>query len=133
MNAIRKMVAVLAALSTGQALLVSDAAAKPVTLSCQSDAGAVWTLRIDYATGLVERLAPSGAVYKGWSATASVSDNAIVWSKEFQDEGTAPPSTMHWEGNIDRLPRTGSFREYRPEFYHYDPVSVTCSEATPKF
>lgn len=112
----------------------SPARAEPVTLSCRSDAGpGTWTLRINYATGLVEQLSPSGNAYTNGVATATISPNAIVWSIEYLDDGTTPPTTAHWEGHIDRLSGTGSIQFYRVDFYHYDPVSVTCRQATQKF
>jgi hypothetical protein len=109
--------------------------AQPVTLVCRTEAGpSTWTLRITYATGLVEQIGPGGNPYPNRTANATVSPNAIVWSTEFMDSGTVPPTKSRWIGNIDRLSGTGSIQFYRVDFYHYDPENVSCRQATaPKF
>jgi hypothetical protein len=72
--------------STGLALalvvLASPARAESVTLSCRVDtASEAITLRIDYATGLVEQIGPSGQAFTNRTApNARISANAIVWS-----------------------------------------------------
>lgn len=121
------------------ALIVSalPARAEPVTLSCRADetnlngvrqpggAGSTLTLRINYATGLVEELAPSGKAYTNRVATATISPNAIVW---LLDEYTAP-----FKGKIDRLSGTG-WIEYYGSSVDVFQVSFTCRQATkPKF
>ena len=129
----RLSAAVLRSAALAIALLVqaSPSRAEPVTLSCRSDISEIWTLRINYKTGLVERLASSGKVY--YAAAATISPNAIVWSIEFlDDDGTNPPATARWKGNIDRLSGTGWIQFYRLPFFD-GPVSVTCRQATQKF
>ena len=85
-------------------------AAKVTTFSCtQVDARpgiapSVITLRVNYATAVVEQLAPSGKAYTNRIAPdARISDNAIVWSAKLMDTGLARPVPMTWAGTIDRL------------------------------
>lgn len=116
----------------------SPAHAEPVTLSCRidgADTGSeTLTLRIDYATGLVEQLGPSGNPYTNRIApNASISDNAIVWSAELLDTGLETPVPMVWKGTIDRLSGVG-WEEFsrEPDWTPYR-TSYTCREATQKF
>ena len=99
-------------------------AAEPVTLSCRGDAGSeTYTLRINYATGLVEQIAPNGTAYTNRVATADISPNAIVWYPN--------PTTVNWSGQIDRLSGTGSI-QWTGGMQHN--INITCREATkPKF
>lgn len=107
---------------------------EPIILSCRYDnSDASFTLRVNYATGLLEQLAPSGNAYSNRVVTATISANAIVWSKEFLDDGTNPPSMYHWEGNIDRLSGTGSIVAYRPDYNPYAAYPVTCRRGAPQF
>ena len=116
------------------ALIVSASptlAAEPVTLSCRNDAGSeTWTLRINYATGLVEQLAPSGNAYPNRVATATISPNAIIWLNQ---------TTEHWKGRIDRLSGTGwsQWARLSSGGGHgplEEDLTFTCREATkPKF
>ncbi len=127
----------LSALSLALALVAGPARAESVVLSCTTDAGpATWTLRIDYATGLVEELGSSGAAIR--SATASISDNAIVWSSDapttyLTGDGVTHEATAHWEGHLDRLSGTGWIQAYLEELYHNDPISVGCRPGAQKF
>jgi hypothetical protein len=130
--------ALLRSAAIAMALIVSASpalAAGPVTLSCQpnetklngvrqpDDTGSTLTLRINYATGLVEQLAPSGKAYVGGVATADISPNAITWS-----EYNAP-----FRGKIDRLSGTGWIEHNSSPVDRYY-VSFTCREVTkPKF
>ncbi|MDI1301930.1 MAG: hypothetical protein PSX71_08500 [bacterium] len=118
-------------------LIVASAAhAEPVTLSCRPDTGSdTITLRIDYSSGLVEQLAPSGNAYTNRIApNASISTNAIVWSAKLMDTGLQTPVPMQWEGTIDRLSGTGWTSWSRsPDWTPYR-ETFTCREATkPRF
>lgn len=120
------------------ALIVSASptlAAEPVTLTCRTDAGSeTQTLRINYATGLVEQLAPSGKPYTNRIApNARISENAIVWSVKLMDTGLQTPVPMIWEGTIDRLSGTGWTQFSREPDWHPSRVSITCRQATQKF
>jgi hypothetical protein len=110
-------------------------AAEPITLSCRSDTGSeTQTLRINYSTGLVEQLAPSGKPYTNRIApNARVSANAIVWSVKLMDTGLKHPVPMIWEGTIDRLSGTGWTQFSREPGWQPYRVSVTCRKATPQF
>ena len=125
--------AVLRSSALAIALLVqaSPARAEPVTLSCRFDEGQeTLTLRVNYATGLVERLAPSGEAYSDRIApNASISNNAIVWSVKLIDA-----TDNGWKGTIDRLSGTGWEEVYR-ESFGPRPMhrSFTCRQATQKF
>jgi|GEM_PF-3010380 len=113
----------------------STLAAGPVTLTCRTEPGTeTQTLRIDYATGMVEQLSPSGKPYTNRIApNARISENAIVWSVELMDTGLQTPRPMKWEGTIDRLSGTGSTSWSRaPDWQSYR-VSLTCRQATQKF
>ncbi len=123
----------------GIALIVQSlpAQAAPVTLSCRYGEGSdTITLRIDYATGLVEQLGPSGKPYTNRIApNARISDNAIVWSVQLMDTGLETPEPMIWGGTIDRLSGTG-WEEWsrEPQLWNVKRTNLTCREATkPKF
>lgn len=127
-----------AVLAIALIVTTSPASAEPVTLSCRTDAGpATWTFRINYATGLVEQLAPSGNAYTNRVATATISPNTIVWSIDqpssyLTGDGVTHQTTEHWEGNIDRLSATGWMQSQQGDF----PTNVanfTCRQATQKF
>lgn len=105
-----------------------------VTLSCRYESGGTFNLRINYESGLLEELAPSGNALDGWTVTASVGQNSISWSKEWLESGTEPPSTMHWEGTIDRLSGSGWILLYRPDFgYARTRMAVNCVKGSPIF
>ena len=110
-------------------------AADPVTLSCRPDPGtATLTLRINYDTGLVEQIGPSGKPYTNRIAPgARITTNAIVWSVKMMDTGLAKPVPMLWEGNIDRLSGTGWVQFSRAPDWHPYRENVTCRQATQKF
>lgn len=110
-------------------------AAGPVTLTCMTNPGGEsQTLRVDYATGLVEQLSPSGKPYTNRIApNARISDNAIVWSVKLMDTGLQTPLPMIWEGTIDRLSGNGSTTFSRAPDWHPYRVSLTCRQATQKF
>lgn len=116
-------------------VLASPVHAEPVTLSCRTDTGSeTLTLRINYATGLVEQLGPSGDPYTNRIApNASISDNAIVWSAELMDTGLQTPVPMVWKGTIDRLSGTGWEEFSREPDWHPHRTNFTCREATQKF
>ena len=127
-----------AALAIALIVTASPASAEPVTLSCRTDDGpATWTFRINYATGRVEQLAPSGEAYSNRVATATISPNAIVWSIDqpssyLTGDGVTHQTTEHWEGSIDRLSATGWMQSHQGDF----PTNVanfTCRQATQKF
>lgn len=127
-------------LSAALALVVpaSPVRADPVTLSCRSDVAGSETLtfRINYATMLVEQLAPSGKPYTNRIApNARISANAIVWSAKLMDTGLQTPVPMVWEGNIDRLSGTGWAQWARElDGWHPHRETFSCREATkPKF
>lgn len=128
-----------AALAITLIVQASPVRAEPVTLSCRTDTGpATWTLRINYETGLVEELGPSGEAYSNRIATANISPNAIVWSIDQPSsyrsgDDVVHQTTEHWEGHIDRLSGTGWIQAYYESLYHHGPVSLTCREATQKF
>lgn len=116
----------------------SPVRADPVTLSCRIDgadtSSEALTLRINYATGLVEQLGPSGNPYTNRIApNASISDNAIVWSAELLDTGLETPVPMVWKGTIDRLSGTGWEEFSREPDWHPHRTNFTCREATQKF
>jgi hypothetical protein len=120
------------------ALIVSASptlAAGPVTLSCRTDPGSeTLTLRVNYSTGLVEQLAPSGEPYTNRIApNARISANAIVWSVKLMDTGLQTPVPMIWEGNIDRLSGTGWTLFSRSPGWHPSRLNITCRQATQKF
>jgi hypothetical protein len=128
-----------AALAVALLVHASPARAEPVTLTCRSDAGpATWTFRIDYATGMIEELAPSGKAYANRVAKATVSPNAIIWSIDqpssyLTGDNVRHQTTEHWEGHINRLSATGWVRSYHESLYHSDAVNITCRQATQKF
>ncbi len=113
---------------------MGSAHADSVTLSCRTDAGSEsLTLRINYATGLVEELGASGNAYTNRIApNASITNNAIVWSANLMDTGLQTPVPMVWEGTIDRLSGTG-WASWSREGRHMGRESFTCREATQKF
>lgn len=104
-------------------------------LSCQHSGGTgSYTFRVNYATGVVELLSPSGAPYEGWATKATISNHEISWSTEWRDEGTTPVSTMHWEGSINRLSGAGWSVIFRPGFgMRPDPLPLTCRSGAPLF
>jgi len=114
----------------------SSLAAEPVTLTCKIDdpSTETLTLRINYATALVEQLSPSGKPYTNRIApNARISENAIVWSVQLMDTGLQTPVPMIWEGTLDRLSGRGSTTFSRePNWYPYQ-ASFTCRQATQKF
>jgi hypothetical protein len=122
-----------AVLAVGLIVLASPAPAHAdsVTLSCRPDGGSEsLTLRINYATGLVEQLGPSGNAYTNRIApNARITDNAIVWSADLMDTGLQTPVPMRWEGAIDRLSGTGWAQWFR-EGNFMNRESFTCREAT---
>lgn len=129
-----------AALAIALIVTASPARAEPVTLSYRDDRGSgTWTLRINYATGLVEQLAPSGKAFSNRIATATISPNAISWSSKQRDYSSSKTMsesdwdgrTGDWNGQIDRLSGTGQIVE-TDGLRSY--IAVTCREATkPKF
>jgi len=123
-----------AALTIALLVQVSPAHAEPVTLSCRTDAGSeTYTFRINYATGLVEQLAPSGNVYPNRVATATISPNSINWSIDQPTTGRPNyQTTEHWEGHIDRLSATGWGRSYYEDRV-INGIDITCRQAAQKF
>jgi hypothetical protein len=118
-----------AALAVALIVPASRARANP------TDAGSeTLTLRINYATKLVEQLGPSGNAYTNRIApNTRITDNAIVWSANLMDTGLQRPVPMVWEGTIDRLSGTGWTQWFR-EGMHMSRESFTCREMTkPKF
>ena len=124
------------------ALLVqaSPARAEPVTLSCRFEEGQeTLTLRINYATGLVEELEPTGKAWTNRIApNASISPNTIAWSIDqptsyLTGDDVRHQTTEHWAGHIDRLSGTGWIQSYRETRYPPNPVNITCRQATQKF
>lgn len=104
------------------------------TLSCQYASGGSINLRIDYESGFLERLAPSGNAFDGWTVVASIGPNSIRWSKEWLESGTEPPSRMQWEGNIDRLSGAGWTMMDRPDYTTgRQQMTITCQKGTPRF
>lgn len=100
----------------------------------QGQAPATHTFRINYATGLVEELAPSGKPYTNRIApNARISDNAIVWHVKLLDTGLQKPVPMVWEGTIDRLSGTGWTEFSREPDWMVYRETFTCHEATPIF
>jgi len=132
--------ALLRSVALAIALIVtaSPARAEPVTLSCRTDASpATWTFRINYATGLVEQLAPSGNAYTNRIATATISPNTIAWSIDQPSsyrtgDDVIHQTTEHWEGHIDRLSATGWMQSHQGDF-PANIVDFTCRQATQKF
>jgi hypothetical protein len=117
-------------------VLTAPARAESVTLSCRNgDGPETITLRINYATRLVEQIGPSGQAYTNRTAPdARISDNAIVWSVTLMDTGLANPVPMIWEGTIDRLSGTGWTRWSREPYMNHYRENLTCGVATkPKF
>lgn len=110
-----------------------------VTLSCtQIDhrpgtAPDVITLRISYATGLVEQLAPNGKAYTNRIArNAQFSETAIVWTARLLDTGLARPVPMTWAGTLDRLSMTLEEKWDREPYGHAPQrTSYQCRVATP--
>ena len=123
-----------AALAIALLVQVSPAHAEPVTLSCRTDEGSeTYTFRINYATGLVEQLAPSGNAYNNRVATATISPNEIIWSIDQPTAGRPSyQTTEHWEGHIDRLSATGWVRSYYEDRV-IGGIDITCRQATQKF
>jgi hypothetical protein len=127
-----------AALAIALLVQASPARAEPVTLSCRTDAGSqTWTFRINYATGRVEELGPSGEAYTNRIATATISPNAIIWSIDQPSsyrtgDDVIHQTTEHWEGHIDRLSATGWMRSQQGDF-PTPAVDFTCRQATQKF
>lgn len=129
-----------AALAIALIVTASSARAEPVTLSCRADTGsATLTFRINYATGLVEQLAPSGNAYTGRVATATISPNAIIWSinqpsSYLTGDGITHQTTEHWAGRIDRLAGTGWSQWRRGTGPMEEDLTFTCRQVTkPKF
>ncbi|MDI1301933.1 MAG: hypothetical protein PSX71_08515 [bacterium] len=116
----------------------SPAHAEPVTLSCRSDKDtATFTFRINYTSGVVEQLAPSGDAYTNRIATATISPNAIIWSitqpsSYLTGDGVTHQTTELWEGHIDRLAATG-WTQHRQGDFPTNVESFTCRQATQKF
>jgi len=137
-----KQASVPATLLRGAALVIAlivqaspTHAAESVTLTCRDDAGQdTLTLRINYATGLVEQLGPSGKPYTNRIApNARISANAIVWSAKLMDTGLKDPVPMIWEGTIDRLSGTGWTQVSREPRWQPYRLNVICRQATQKF
>jgi hypothetical protein len=118
-------------------VLASPTRAEPVTLICRADTGSQsMTLRINYATGLVEQLGPSGKAFSNRIATATVSPNAISWRSKQRDYSSSKTlsesdwdgRTRDWNGQINRLDGTGQINS------GLFTDAVTCREVTkPKF
>jgi hypothetical protein len=133
-------VGVLAGIWVGLALLVSPAAAEPVTLSCRADDGpATWTFRIDYVTEIIEELGDTGSALI--STKAGISANVIAWAlakpvSQMTFGGERRQTTAHWEGHIDRLSGIGWMRQYNDaDVAGTTPgtTNFTCRQATQKF
>jgi hypothetical protein len=125
-----------AALAVALVLQASPVLAQTVTLSCQVDGGSyTHTYRINYGTGLVEELGPSGQAWTNRTApNAKISANAIVWAADLMDTGLQTPVPMHWEGTIDRLSGTGWTWWSRQGLVMGPTENFTCSAATkPQF
>ncbi len=127
-----------AALAIALIVTASPARAELVTLSCRTDVGSeTFTFRINYATGLVEQLGPSGNAYTNRLATATISPNAIIWSIDqpssyLTGDGVTHQTTEHWEGHIDRLAATGWVESHKGDFPTH-PIDIICRQATQKF
>lgn len=108
------------------------AAAETVTMSCKYEQSpGTTTLRVDYATGLVEEVG-------GERASGQVSADAIVWSgmrsivETAVDNVTKRYMTTIFRGRIDRLSGTGWIETGYSGTTTTRPV--TCSRVTaPKF
>jgi hypothetical protein len=131
---------VFAASFLALAMAAGHAYAQTVTLSCRytENGGGAFTYRVDYATGRLEELGPSGTAYSNRIVTATISPNAIVWSIDqpssyMTGDNVTHKSSEHWEGRIDRLATTGWVQSYDYGLYHYPGVSVTCSKGEAKF
>jgi len=122
------------------ATTAGTAHAQTKTLSCRQINAApgvapvTHTLRINYTTGLVEELAPSGKPYTNRIApSARITDNAIVWQVKLMDTGLAKPVPMIWEGTIDRLSGAGWAQWSREPSWMVYREDFTCREAAPIF
>lgn len=129
-----------AALAIALIVTASPARAEPVILSCQVDSPSMTlTLRINYATGLIEQLTSSGEAWTNRVATATISPNAIVWSIDqpssiLTGDGVTHQTTEHWEGKIDRLSGTGWIQSRQGTGPMEEDLTFTCRQATkPKF
>lgn len=122
------------------ALTPGPAYAEQVTLSCRMEfqygGEASATYRIDYATGRLEQIGPSGNAIR--TVTATVSPNAIVWSIDQPTsyrtgDGVTHQTTEHYEGRIDRLAGTGLVWTQEGN-QPARTATLTCRQATaPKF
>lgn len=129
-----------AALAIALIVSVSPARAEPVILSCQVDRPSMTlTLRMNYTTGMVEQLAPSGNAYPKRVATATISPNAIIWSinqpsSYLTGDGITHQTTEHWAGRIDRLSGTGWSQWRQGTGPVEEDLTFTCRQVTkPKF
>ena len=117
-------------------LALAAVPASAVTLSCAASTGATATLRIDYASGLIEELGSNGAAFR--SATAQISPTTIVWSTDYPGgyttgDGVRHDSSVHWEGRLDRNAGTGFVWSYVEDLFHDGSTAVSCEEAKTKF
>jgi hypothetical protein len=118
------------------ALAAGPAHADSVTLSCRraDETPGTWTLRIDYSSGRVEQLNPSGEAYNRRVVAAKISPNTIVWSIDqpasyLTGDNVRHQTSEHWAGHIDRLSGTGWLESYYEAQFHYLPIDVTCRQA----
>ena len=119
----------LLAVSLGSAS--GPAFAQAVTLSCATSASGAITLRIDYATGIVQMVG-------GERANGTVSADSISWSARrtfiatAADNVTKREVTSVFNGRLDRLSGTGWVETgFWPSTTN---LPVTCGKVTaPKF
>jgi hypothetical protein len=103
------------------------------TLSCRSaQGGAAYTYRIDYDTGRLEQIAPSGKPYSNRIVRATITPTAIIWSIDqpssyVTGDKVTHQTTERWEGKIDRLAATGWVQSYYVDRYRDPGVQIACA------
>ena len=112
-------------------IAVRPAMATPVALVCAYEDGRFpVTLRIDYATGVVEQLRDTGEPQ--YRATgAQVTASAIVWNYTEPQignyaDGRRYNTVFHFWGRIDRSTGAGEIQIYRDETYGEKPDRIRC-------
>ena len=122
----------VAKLALGSLLALATTAgtahAQPTTLTCgqtghtPGSTSQTTMLRIDFATGLVEELGPSGTPTNRIAPSARVSSKSIRWSARLLDTGVQ----MIWEGAVDRLSGKGWIKVSREPDWRPYRTSVAC-------